>query len=124
MKPPTCGHPAIDIPVTQGSPIRATADGIVSVVHDQRFVRDTSGKILRSALNYIAIIHDSGVSSRYLHLIKIYVRPDQFVKQGDIIGLSGGLPGTAGSGGITTGAHLHFEIRVNGLPDDPLKFLP
>jgi murein DD-endopeptidase MepM/ murein hydrolase activator NlpD len=104
--------------------VKATADGIISVVHDQGFIRDTSGRILRSALNYVAIIHDNGMSSRYLHLTKIYVRPDQFVRQGDIIGLSGGLPGTAGAGGITTGAHLHFELRQSGIPVDPLQYLP
>lgn len=124
VKPPACGHPALDIPAPQGTAVKATADGIVSVVHDQGFIRNTAGQIIRSALNYVAIIHDDGVSSRYLHLTKVYVRPDQFVRQGDIIGLSGGLPGTAGSGDITTGAHLHFEIRVNGIPDDPLRYLP
>lgn len=117
-------HSGLDIGMPQGTPIRATADGIVSVVNDPGFYYSADGRKLRSALNFIGIIHGEGISSRYLHLSKIYVAADQFVKQGDVIGLSGGLPGTAGAGGITTGAHLHFEVRVNGIPDDPLKYLP
>lgn len=117
-------HTALDIAMPQGTPIRATADGIVSVVSDQGFYYSADGRKLRSALNFVGIIHGDGISSRYLHLSKIFVAADQFVHQGDVIGLSGGLPGTAGAGGITTGAHLHFEIRVNGIPDDPLKYLP
>ncbi len=117
-------HSGIDIGIPQGTPVRAAADGIVSVVNDPGFYYSTDGRKLRSALNFVGIIHGEGISSRYLHLSKIYVSADQFVKQGDVIGLSGGLPGTAGAGGITTGAHLHFEVRVNGIPDDPLKYLP
>ncbi len=117
-------HSGLDIGMPQGTPVRATADGIVSVVNDPGFYYSTDGRKLRSALNFVGIIHADGISSRYLHLSKIYVNADQFVKQGDVIGLSGGLPGTAGAGGITTGAHLHLEIRVNGIPDDPLKYLP
>jgi len=117
-------HTGLDIPAPQGTPVKATADGIVSVVNNQGFVRDTAGRVIRSALNYVGIIHEGGISSRYLHLSAIYIRPDQFVQQGDIIGLSGGLPGTSGAGTTTTGAHLHFEIRSGGIPDDPLRYLP
>jgi len=117
-------HTGLDIGVPQGSLVRATADGIVSVVRNQGFFTDSAGRKTRSALNFVGIIHDDGISSRYLHLSAIYVSPEQFVKQGEIIGLSGGLPGTAGAGTTTTGAHLHFEIRVDGIPDDPLKYLP
>lgn len=131
LTPPTCGHPGIDIPAPQGTPVRATADGVVSAIANQGFatisVTCASGKTCvakKSVLNYVSLVHDNGMSSRYLHLSVVYVNPEQFVKQGDIIGLSGGLPGTAGAGGYTTGAHLHFELRVGGLPDDPLKYLP
>lgn len=117
-------HSGLDVGMPQGTPVRAVADGVVSVVNDPGFYYSTDGRKLRSALNFVGIIHGEGISSRYLHLSKIYVAADQFVKQGDVIGLSGGLPGTAGAGGITTGAHLHFEVRVNGIPDDPLKYLP
>lgn len=118
-------HSGIDIGVPQGAPVRATADGIVSVVSDQGFQYSTDGRKLRSALNFVGIIHGDTISSRYLHLSKVFVSADQFVKQGDVIGLSGGLPGTAGAGaGLSTGAHLHFEVRIGGIPDDPLKYLP
>lgn len=124
---PNCmAHSAIDIGVPQGTPVRAAADGVVSAVNDQGFYTNAAGQKTRSALNYVAVCHDDNcnVSSRYLHLSVIYVKPMQNVKQGDIIGLSGGLPGTAGAGGMTTGAHLHFEIRESGLPVDPLRYLP
>ncbi len=123
-KSPYCmEHSGLDIAVPQGTPVRATADGIVSVMNDQGWYYDDAGRKIRSALNFIGLVHANGISSRYLHLSAVYVRPDQFVKQGEVIGLSGGLPGTAGAGGITTGAHLHFEVRVDGIPDDPLRYL-
>lgn len=117
-------HTGLDVAVPQGTPVRATADGVVSVVHDQGWVTDSAGRKIRSALNFVGLVHDQGMSSRYLHLSAVYVHGDQFVRQGEIIGLSGGLPGTVGAGTTTTGAHLHFEIRSDGLPDDPLKYLP
>ncbi len=117
-------HSGLDIRTPQGTPVRASADGIISVVHDQGFYTNADGQKTRSALNFVGILHQNGISTRYLHLSAVYVQADQFVKQGDIIGLSGGLPGTAGAGGMTTGAHVHFEVRVNGIPDDPLKYLP
>jgi murein DD-endopeptidase MepM/ murein hydrolase activator NlpD len=117
-------HTGLDVGIPQGTPIRATADGTVLVANAPNFVYNTAGQKIKSALNYVSIDHGKGVASRYLHLSAVYVRSMQYVRQGEIIGLSGGLPGTAGAGTTTTGAHLHFEIRVNGLPDDPLSYLP
>ncbi len=117
-------HSGLDIRTPQGTAVRAAADGIVSVVHDQGFYTNAAGQKTASALNFVGLLHQDGLSTRYLHLSTVYVHADQFVQQGDVIGLSGGLPGTAGAGGMTTGAHLHLEVRVNGIPDDPLKYLP
>lgn len=107
-------HSAVDIRARQGSSLKAAADGYVAKV---KF--DGTGKYA-----YIMIIHGNGLSTVYGHVSAVYVMPDQFVTQGQVIGLSGGMPGGIGSGPFTTGPHLHFEVRLNGLPVDPEQYLP
>ena len=107
-------HPAIDIRAGQGSTLRATSSGYVAKV---RF--DNTRRYA-----YIMIIHADGYSSVYGHISAVNVKEDDFVFQGQVIGKTGGMPGTAGSGYFSTGPHLHFEIRKEGIPVNPLDYLP
>ena len=68
------------------------------------------------------IIPSGGVATLYAHLSRIDVKPDQFVSRGQTIGATGGMPGTKGAG-LSTGPHLHFETRKDGVPVDPMRYL-
>ncbi|MFN7160151.1 MAG: murein hydrolase activator EnvC family protein [Candidatus Gracilibacteria bacterium] len=105
-------HSAIDIPAPQASEIHSPADGYVTKVKDSGL-----------GYSYIMVAHNGGVMTLYGHVSKILVTAGDLVKRGDIIGLSGGTPGTAGAGWMTTGAHLHFEVFQDGKHVDPLGYL-
>lgn len=107
-------HPAVDIGTAQGTAIRAVESGYVAKTKD-------GGK---SGYSYIMIVHADGLSSVYGHVNQISVSEDQFVTKGQVIGYSGGMPGTRGAGPFSTGPHLHLEIRLNGVPVNPLNYLP
>lgn len=99
-------HSGLDIANSYGTPIRA-ADG---------------GQVIFAGWwggygKAIIIEHGKGFSTVYGHLSRIYVQQDQQVEQGQVIGL-------VGSTGYSTGPHLHFEVRKNGVTQDPLKWLP
>ncbi len=116
-------HSGMDLRVPQGTPVRASSDGYVAIARRLDWVRNAAGDILRPAYNYVTIIHGDSLSTVYGHLSSVKVVEDTYVKKGDTIGLSGGMPGTAGAGVWTTGPHLHFEVRKEGIPVDPLGYL-
>lgn len=102
-------HQGVDLPVAVGTPVFATQDG-------QVIFASNAG----AYGNLVKINHGAGTETRYGHLSRFAVQDGASVKKGDIIGYSGGKPGTPGAG-RSTGAHLHYEVRVNGKPVDPTK---
>jgi murein DD-endopeptidase MepM/ murein hydrolase activator NlpD len=98
-------HSGIDIAADYGTPIQAAADGIVI------FASWYGGYG-----NAIIIDHGSGLSTLYAHCSAMYVQLNQPVQRGQVIG-------AVGATGYATGPHLHFEIRVNGVPVNPLTRL-
>ncbi len=99
-------HSGIDIALSRGTPVKATASGLVT----------TSG--WEGALGRTIIIdHGDGYSSLYAHNESLLVRAGSYVAQGQVIALSG-------NSGVSTGPHLHFEIIKNGDPVNPLNYLP
>ncbi len=105
-------HPGLDIAVPQGTAIGAAAPGYVARVYKgQQYGY------------YVLIIHANGLATLYAHMSRIDVELDQYVSRGQIIGLSGGRPGSVGAG-FSTGPHTHFEVRLNGIPVNPQLYLP
>lgn len=98
-------HDGIDIAASQGTPIHASADGVVI------YAGWESGYG-----NLVKINHSNQIQTRYGHCSRILVRVGQHVKKGDIIA-------RVGSTGHSTGPHVHFEIRLNGTAKNPLDYL-
>lgn len=92
-------HYGTDFAVAQGTPLRATVDGVIT-----RHNNDGLGAYV------LDIMSDDGLLVRNGHLSRMDVNSGQRVKAGDVIGLTGGTPGTPGAGN-TRGAHLHWELR-------------
>jgi len=107
-------HTGIDIAAAQGSRVMAAADGTVIEV--------VNGGLTEQA-SYILISHSGGLVTKYAHLSRLDIQAGDQVRQGNIIGLSGGTPGTAGAGLYSNGAHLHFEVILNGASVNPENYL-
>lgn len=98
-------HNGIDLAMPTGTPVYATADAVVSKA--ERF---------SSYGLYVALEHGAEIQTRYGHLSRIAVAAGQQVRKGDVIGY-------VGSTGRSTGPHLHYEVRVNGLSVNPVPYL-
>lgn len=98
-------HQGLDISTAKGQPVFATADGVVK-----------SASYNGDYGNFIVLVHDFGLSTRYGHLNSYNVNPGSTVKRGDVIGY-------VGSSGRSTGAHLHYEVLANGQLLNPLQLL-
>ena len=98
-------HAGLDFAAPQGTPIYATADGVVS----------TSGNVGNGYGNHIVIRHGYGYETLYGHMVGVKARTGQAVKRGEIIGW-------VGSTGKSTGPHCHYEVRKNGNKIDPVYF--
>ena len=105
-------HPGVDLPTPVGTQVRAAAGGYVAF--------NRTGKQYG---NYVMIVHPGGIATVYAHLSRFSVKPDTYIERGEVVGLSGGRPGDQGAG-LSTGPHLHFEVRQDGIPIDPLPYLP
>jgi murein DD-endopeptidase MepM/ murein hydrolase activator NlpD len=99
-------HKGQDISAPSGTSVIATADGVVVTAGWQRGY----GRV-------VYVDHGNGISTRYGHLSRIDVAVGQVVKRGEQLGL-------VGSSGRSTAPHLHYEVRINGQPANPINYLP
>lgn len=98
-------HEGIDFNAPSGTPVLAAADGVVQAASWQGDFG-----------NMVEVDHGEGLTTRYAHLQRVQVRPGMLLKRGDPIG-------SVGNTGRSTGSHLHFEVRVFGVPQNPARFL-
>ncbi len=98
-------HEGLDFSAEAGQPIKATAAGIV-----------IAAEVTPEYGNMVRISHGSGLETRYAHAAKLLVKEGDRIKKNQVVAL-------VGNTGRSTGPHLHYEIRVNGEPLDPRKYL-
>ena len=98
-------HTGLDFPTDVGTPIHAAAGGVVlfTQYHPQYG-------------NVVELDHGKGLVTRYAHTSKVLVKTGDIIKRGQLIGL-------VGTSGRSTGPHLHFEVLLDGVPQNPAKFL-
>jgi murein DD-endopeptidase MepM/ murein hydrolase activator NlpD len=109
-------HTGVDIGGRYGAPIVAAAKGKVLLVTTIAGYNATSGNNTGGSGygNYIILDHGGGISTLYAHLKLVKVKVGQVVNAGELIGL-------CGSTGLSTGPHLHFEVREKGTPVNPMQ---
>jgi murein DD-endopeptidase MepM/ murein hydrolase activator NlpD len=98
-------HEGIDIAAQIGTPVVAPADGVV-----------IKADFESGYGNIVELSHGYGLKTVFGHNSQFNVKPGQHVKRGDIIAYSG-------NSGSSTGPHVHYEVRVNGLPVNPVRYL-
>jgi murein DD-endopeptidase MepM/ murein hydrolase activator NlpD len=98
-------HRGLDIATPSGQPVASPSDGTVVFAGTE----NGYGKVL-------VIDHGYGVKTRYGHLSEIFVKAGEHVKRG-------GRVAAVGNTGRSTGPHLHYEVRINGIPENPRKFI-
>lgn len=98
-------HQGIDIRGPLGTPVYATADGVV-----------TRSEWANGYGNLVEINHGNGLETRYGHLSRLIAQPNERVRRGQLIGLMG-------STGRSTGSHLHYEVRIAGNAVNPLPYI-
>jgi len=98
-------HQGIDIRGPLGTPVYATADGVV-----------TRAQWANGYGNLVEINHGNGLETRYGHLSRLIAQPNERVRRGQLIGLMG-------STGRSTGSHLHYEVRIAGNAVNPLPYI-
>lgn len=100
-------HTGIDLAAPLGTPVGSAADGVVVAV----------GHTSYGYGNYVILAHGGGIATLYAHLLQTNVNVGDRVARGQLVGLEG-------SSGLSTGAHVHFELRVNDAVTDPMPYLP
>jgi murein DD-endopeptidase MepM/ murein hydrolase activator NlpD len=98
-------HAGVDLASPTGTPIYATADGIVD-----------RAEWFGGYGNMVEIDHGKGIATRYGHMSRISAHPGERIKRGELIGY-------VGSTGRSTGSHLHYEVRIDGHAVNPIPFL-
>ena len=98
-------HNGVDLAAARGTPVYATADGLIG-----------KAQYWGSYGNYVQIEHGGQLQTRYAHLSSYTVNSGDMVRKGELIGY-------IGSTGRSTGPHLHYEVRVDGVPVDPRPYM-
>ncbi len=98
-------HTGVDLAVARGTPVHTTADGVV-----------TTASWHTGYGNLVVVDHGNGIQTYYGHLSKVLVIPGEEVRSGQVVALSG-------STGRSTGPHVHYEVRMHGVPVNPYNYM-